>query len=103
HRYFQAEGRDIYLALPITPWEAALGASVAVPTLAGPVEVKIPAGSQSGRKLRLKARGLPGIPPGDQYVELNIVTPPATSAEAKAFYEQMAKKMPMNPRAGLRV
>ncbi|MGR8980654.1 MAG: DnaJ C-terminal domain-containing protein [Gammaproteobacteria bacterium] len=98
HRYFQAKGRDIYLDLPITPWEAALGATVSVPTLGGKVELKIPPGSQSGKQLRLKGRGLPSQPAGDQYVTLKIVTPPADSEAAKKLYEQMAKLMPLNPR-----
>jgi curved DNA-binding protein len=99
HRYFRAEGRDIYLELPVTPWEAALGAAMAVPTLGGMVELKIPAGAQTGKQLRLKGRGLPGVPVGDQYVTLKIVTPPPKTEKAKALYEQMAKEMPMNPRS----
>ena len=103
HRFFHAEGRDIFLDLPVTPWEIALGATVSVPTLGGKVDVKIPAGSQSGRQLRLKARGFPGIPPGDQYIVLRIVTPPAHTSEAKALYERMAKTLSMNPRAEMGV
>jgi curved DNA-binding protein len=103
HRYFRAEGRDIHLELPVTPWEAALGATVPVPTLGGTVELKVPAGSQAGKQLRLKSRGLPGTPVGDQYVTLKIVTPSARTDEAKALYEQMAKVMPMNPRAAMGV
>lgn len=98
HRYFHAKGRDIFLELPVTPWEAALGATVSVPTLGGKVELKIPAGSQSGKQLRLKGRGLPSNPVGDQYVTLKIVTPPAKTEAAKTLYEQMAKLMPLNPR-----
>jgi len=98
HRLFQAKGHDIYLELPVTPWEAALGACVSVPTLGGKVELKIPSGSQTGKQLRLKGRGLPGNPAGDQYVILKIVTPPAETEAAKKLYEQMAKTMPMNPR-----
>lgn len=98
HRFFHAKGRDIYIDLPVTPWEAALGASVSVPTLGGRVELKIPAGSQTGKQLRLKGRGLPANPAGDQYVTLKIVTPPAETDAAKKIYEQMAKTMPMNPR-----
>src|SRR5690625_1906709 len=79
HPHFHADGRDVLLELPVTPWEAALGATVSVPTLGGVVDLRIPAGSQSGRKLRLKGRGLPGEPPGDQYTELRIVTPKADS------------------------
>lgn len=103
HPLFRAEGRDIYLDLPVTPWEAALGAKMAVPTLGGKVELKIPSGAQTGQKLRLKGRGLPGRPPGDHYVVLRIVTPPADSEEAKALYEKMARTMPMNPRRHLGV
>lgn len=101
HPRFRADRRDIYLELPITPWEAALGATVGVPTLGGKVELKLPPGSQSGQKLRLKGRGLPGEPPGDQYVVLRIVTPPATTPEGRALYEKMAEIMPLNPRAEL--
>ncbi len=101
HRLFQLEGRDVTLTLPITPWEAALGASVAVPTLAGHVEMRIPASAQSGQKLRLRARGLPGPQPGDQYVLLKVVVPPADSPEARELYEQMRKVMAFDPRAGL--
>ncbi|WP_374089280.1 DnaJ C-terminal domain-containing protein [Methylomicrobium lacus] len=98
HRLFHAKGKDIAIELPVTPWEAALGATVPVPTLGGKVEVKIPPGSQSGSQLRLKGRGLPAATPGDQFVTLKIVTPPAASAEAKALYQKMAELMPMNPR-----
>jgi len=101
HRLYRIEGRDIYLNLPITPWEAALGSTLAVPTLGGTVEMKIPANSQSGQKLRLKGRGFPGNPPGDHYVLLQIVTPKADTAEAQAFYLKMAQTLPFNPRADL--
>jgi curved DNA-binding protein len=103
HRHFRQAGHDIYLDLPVAPWEAALGATVEVPTLGGRVDLKIPKGSRSGQKLRLKGRGLPGSPAGDQLVTLHIVLPPATSPEAEALYRQMAEKMPMNPRSGLEV
>ncbi len=103
HPFFHLEQRDVFLDLPITPWEAALGATVTVPTLGGTVELRIPQGSQTGRKLRLRGRGLPGDPPGDQYVVLRIVTPKADTPQAKALYERMAAEMPMNPRAALGV
>jgi curved DNA-binding protein len=99
HRLYQLDGRDITLTLPVAPWEAALGASVKVPTLGGPVEMQVPTGAQSGQKLRLRGRGLPGKPPGDQYVQLKVVLPPATSAEAKALYGEMRSKLHFNPRA----
>jgi curved DNA-binding protein len=91
-------GNDIYLTLPIAPWEAALGAKISVPTLAGKVDLKIPAGSQGGQKMRLKGRGMPGGTPGDQYVILKIIIPQPSTEKAKALYEQMAQEMPFNPR-----
>ncbi|HEX9593936.1 MAG TPA: DnaJ C-terminal domain-containing protein [bacterium] len=103
HPMFRAEKRDIYLDLPVTPWEAALGSRVTVPTLGGKVDVKVPPGSQTGRKLRLKGRGLPGKPPGDQYVILAIMAPPAGTRAARELYERMAREMPMNPRQSLGV
>jgi len=102
HPLFRAEGRDIYLNLPVAPWEAALGAEVSVPTLGGTVHMKVPPGSQSGRRLRLKGRGLPGDPPGDQFVVLRIETPPADSQAARDAYRRFAEEVPFNPRAKLR-
>jgi len=99
HRLFQLEGRDVTLTLPVAPWEAALGGPVKVPTLAGTVEMNIPAGAQSGQKLRLRGRGLPGQQPGDQYVQLKVVLPPANSPEARALYEDMRQKLAFDPRA----
>lgn len=98
HPIFEADGRNILLTLPVAPWEAALGETVGVPTLGGRVELRIPAGSQSGRRLRLKGRGLPGTPPGDQIVTLRIDTPPAETSFARTLYEEMRNKMPFNPR-----
>ncbi len=97
---FRLEGRDVLVSLPVAPWEAALGATVPVPTLAGAVDLKLPAGSQSGRKLRLKGRGMPGHTPGDQIVELLIRTPPADHAEARKAYEAFQKAFgAFDPRA----
>ena len=103
HPFYRIEGRDLYLDLPVTPWEAALGATVKVPTPGGIVDLKIPPGSQSGRKLRLKGRGLPGNPPGDEYVVLKIETPEAKTDEQRQLYERMAEAMPFNPRSRLGV
>ncbi len=103
HPFYRVEGRDLYLDLPIAPWEAALGARVKVPTPGGVVDLKIPPNSKSGRKLRLKGRGIPDSPAGDLYVVLQIVTPPADSEKAKALYRQMAQELAFNPRARLGV
>jgi curved DNA-binding protein len=99
HALFRATGHDLYLDLPLTPWEAALGATVEVPTLAGSVNLKVPAGASSGQKLRLAGRGLP-IPrggAGDQFAVLQIVVPPADDRQ-RALYEELAKGSGFNPR-----
>ncbi|WP_454781248.1 DnaJ C-terminal domain-containing protein [Legionella sp. WA2022007384] len=98
HPLFDLMDGDIYLTLPITPWEAALGATVVVPTLGGKIDLKIPPASQGGQKLRLKNRGLPGTTPGHQYVLLKIITPPATTEAATELYKKMEQVMPFNPR-----
>jgi curved DNA-binding protein len=98
HPVYRVEDQDVYLDLPLTPWEAALGTKVQIPTLKGKVNMSIPAGTQSGSKLRIKDRGL-GKAPGDQYVVIQIHTPLATDDEIKAFYQTMAEKMPFNPRS----
>ncbi len=89
HPQFEVDGRNIIHILPVAPWEAALGATVSVPTLGGPVDVKIPADSEAGRKLRLRGRGLPGSgahPAGDQIVELEVLAPkPNNDAEREAY------------------
>ena len=103
HAYYRIEGRDLYLDLPVAPWEAALGATVKTPTPGGTVELKIPAGSHAGSKLRLKGRGMPASPAGDFYVVLQIALPPASDDRAKAAYRAMADAMPFNPRASLGV
>jgi curved DNA-binding protein len=89
HPQFEVDGRNIIHALPVAPWEAALGATVSVPTLGGPVELKIPPLSESGRKLRLRGRGLPGMPPGDQLIELEILSPKPHTPEQEKAYEAM--------------
>jgi curved DNA-binding protein len=102
HRIFTVNKRDIQLLLPVSPWESALGATIPVPTLGGTVELNIPPGSQSGKKLRLKGRGLSSsAQSGDQYVILNIVTPKPETEAQKKVYEEMARLMPINPRQGL--
>jgi curved DNA-binding protein len=97
---FRVDGADIYVDLPVSPWEAALGASVAAPTPEGDVQLTIPAGSSQGRKLRLRGKGLPGKTPGDLYAVLGIVLPPSGSAPAMAAYVAMAEAFPhFDPRA----
>ncbi len=101
HPHYRLEDKDIYLDLPIAPWEAALGAKVTVPTLAGKINLTIPEGAKSGQKMRLKGRGLPGKEAGDQFVVLQIMTPPADSTNAVRLYEQMAEELTFNPREKL--
>jgi curved DNA-binding protein len=100
---YRAEGRDLYLTLPVAPWEAALGASVKAPTPDGSIMLRIPPNSAEGRELRAKGKGLPGVEPGDLIVKLKIVWPKAESDKARAVYEQMARDMPFNPRSGMGV
>jgi curved DNA-binding protein len=100
---FKVDGRDVYLDLPVTPWEAALGASVKAPTPEGAVMLKIPPGSTKGRTMRLKGKGIPGSPPGDMHAVLKIETPPADTDKAKDVYRQMERELPFNPRAGMGV
>jgi len=98
HRLFRLEDRDVILRLPITPWEAAEGATLKVPTLSGSVELKIKPGIQSGQKMRLKGKGMPGAKRGDQFVEIMIQTPPADSSADKQFYQDMKARFDFNPR-----
>jgi curved DNA-binding protein len=100
---YRVDGRDIYLELPVAPWEAALGATVKTPTPGGNVDLKIPAGSHAGSKLRLKGRGIPAAQAGDFYVVLQIALPPANDDKAKAAYAALAAALPFNPRASLGV
>jgi len=101
HRIYKIDGKDIYLNLPVTPWELALGAKIEIPTPTGKVGMTIPANSQQGRKLRLKGRGLPSKQAGDFYVVLHVSIPPSTDPKAKALYEQMQKELDYNPRSYL--
>ncbi len=97
---YRVEGSDVYVDVPVAPWEAALGATIQVPTPAGAVDLKVPPNSQSGKKLRLKGRGLPARQPGDLYVVLQVVLPPADSERRRQAYEDMRKEFAFNPRAG---
>ena len=99
HRYFKLDNQNVNLRLPITPWEAAQGTKIKVPTLGGRVELTIKPGTQSGQKMRLKGKGMPGRPVGDQFVEILIQTPPADSNKAKKFYQEMEEQFDFNPRS----
>ncbi len=92
HPHFRAKGRDILCTVRVAPWEAALGGKVPVPTLGGSVELTLKPGAHGGQKLRLKGRGLPGTPPGDQIITLQIAIPPASTDEDRQYYEEMAKR-----------
>ena len=99
HPLWRADGRDVSLTLPVAPWEAALGAEVEVPTPDGRVTMNVPAGSKAGRRLRLRGRGIPGREPGDFYVQLELVLPPAVDEPARNAYRAMARDLPFDPRA----
>jgi len=101
HAYYRLDGSNVLLDLPIAPWEAALGAKVTVPTLAGKITLTIPSGAKSGQKMRLKGRGLPGKEAGDQILNLQIMTPLADSDKATKLYQQMAEELSFNPREEL--
>lgn len=106
HPLYRVDGRDLYLQLPVTPWEVALGATVKMPTPDGVVDLKIPQGSNNGKKLRLKNRGIPGHsdnPAGNIYVTLLVTVPPADSEQARALYTEMANTLAFNPRTSLGV
>jgi curved DNA-binding protein len=103
HRLFRVDGSNLSLEVPIAPWEAVLGAQIVVPTMGGNVTVTIPAGAQEGQKLRLKGRGLPGDPPGDQFLTLNVVVPTSATDKAKALYQDLATESAFAPRVALGV
>lgn len=99
HHLYKMRGRDITLELPLAPWEAALGCKVEAPTLGGSVTLNIPANAKNGQKLRLRGRGLPGNPPGDQFAVLRIVNPLADTEDARELFQRMERELPFNPRA----
>ncbi|MDQ3824639.1 MAG: J domain-containing protein, partial [Actinomycetota bacterium] len=94
--------RDLTVDLPVSPWEAALGATVPIETPAGPAQVGVPAGSSSGRKLRLRGRGLPNPrgAPGDLYAEVRVMVPAQLSRAERRLFEQLAKESQFDPRSG---
>lgn len=98
HRRFLLQGKDVVLRFPVTPWEAMLGATLKVPTPSGELTLKVPPGSQSGKRFRVKGKGLPGEVAGDFYVELAVVLPTPGNEKARAIYQEMAKTMKFDPR-----
>ncbi len=98
---YRVAGRDLYLDLPVAPWEAALGASVRTPTPGGPIMLRVPPGSAQGRQLRVRGRGIPAAQSGDLYAVVKIVLPPADTDAARRVYEEMARQLAFDPRAGL--
>jgi curved DNA-binding protein len=99
HPLYTVSGKDVQIELPLAPWEAALGTKVSVPTLGGTVELTIPAGAQSGQKLRLRGRGMPASPNGDQFVIIKLVTPAGDTREAREAYERMRREFKFDARA----
>jgi curved DNA-binding protein len=100
HGRFRVDGRDLHVDLPVAPWEAALGAVVPVALPAGELKVRIPAGAQGGRVLRVRGKGIPSEPPGDLLLAIRVVLPSAEGEKARALYEQMARDLAFDPRAG---
>lgn len=98
HPLYRVDGRDVFLDLPITPWEAALGGKIKMPTPGGAVELNIPKNAKTGQRLRLKGRGIPAPIAGDFYAILKIVNPPVASVKAQEFYEKMAREVSFDPR-----
>jgi curved DNA-binding protein len=100
HRFYRASGHDLFIDLPLTPWEAALGASVQVPTLAGLVNLRIPPGTRTGQQLRLSGRGLPKpqVGAGDLYAIAQLVMPPELSERERGLLNELAAASTFNPR-----
>jgi curved DNA-binding protein len=102
HRLFRPSGHDLYLDVPVTPWEAGLGAAVDIPTMGGRARLKVPPGVHSGQKLRLQGKGLPkpgGHGAGDLFALIQIAVPPNATAQEKELFEQLSKVSDFNPRA----
>ncbi|MCW2900086.1 MAG: heat shock protein DnaJ protein [Streptosporangiaceae bacterium] len=100
HPRYRVEGRDVYVDLPLAPWEAALGATVPLDTPGGETKVKVPPGTSSGRRLRLRGRGLPNPrgQPGDLFAEVKIMVPPRLSPEERRLFEELAATSDFDPR-----
>lgn len=98
HSRFRADGRNLHLTLPVAPWEAALGSVVAVDLPASRLKIRIPEGSQGGNELRVRGKGIPGNPPGDLLLFIQVVLPPADTPKARQLYETMARELAFDPR-----
>ncbi len=103
HNRYKIENKDVYASLPVAPWEAALGTTVTIPVPDGVLEVRVPENSQSGKKLRLRGRGIPAATPGDLYLILEVILPSANTPKAREFYQTMAREFTFNPRQHLGV
>jgi curved DNA-binding protein len=103
HPIYRIDGRDLYVTLPITPWEAALGGKVKMPTPTGPVDLNIPENARNDQKLRLRGRGLPAARKGDLYAVIQIINPPELSQKARDLYRELAREQTGNPRSKLGV
>jgi curved DNA-binding protein len=103
HPRFRVDGRDLYVDLALSPWEAALGAEIPVPTLEGSARLKVPAGSSSGRRLRLRGQGLPGTAgaaAGDLYAVVTITVPRRLTKKERELFERLASVSRFDPRKG---
>lgn len=98
HARLRAQGRELHLSVPVAPWEAALGAVVQLDLPNGNLKVRIPAGAQSGRQLRVRGKGIPGNPAGDLILEIQVVLPPADTPKARELYDTMARELAFDPR-----
>lgn len=98
HPRYRVVGRDLHLTLPVAPWEAALGAVIAVPLPTGEVKVRIPEGTRGGHPMRVRGKGIPGEPPGDLLLDIHITLPPADTPKARQLYETMARELAFDPR-----
>jgi molecular chaperone DnaJ len=105
HPVFRREGDDIYVTVPVAAWESALGAKIEVPTIDGRSQLKIPPGTQSGQKLRLREKGVPSATRddkrGDEIVEIKIMVPAAHDLKARELWQDLQKLHPDDPRAEL--
>lgn len=98
HPRLRTDGRDVHMTLPLAPWEAALGAVIQTELPGSALKVRIPEGAQSGQQLRVRGKGIPGTPPGDLLLDLQVVLPAADNPRAKQIYETMARELAFDPR-----